>query len=62
VISVDPNQRTRVRYLLKRLDGVCKVLWRQRLDEGAGGAGGNAAPAAAAPAPAEPPAAADGGP
>ena len=55
VISVDPNQRNRVRYQLKRQDGVWKVLWRQRLDEGAGG-GGAAAP------PEEPPAAADGGP
>lgn len=55
VISVDPNQRNRVRYQLKRQDGVWRVLWRQRLGEGAGG-GGAAAP------PEEPPAAADGGP
>jgi hypothetical protein len=43
VISVDPNQRNRVRYQLKRLDGEWKVLWRQRLDdtrETRGGTGG----------------------
>lgn len=41
VISVDPNQRNRVRYQLKRLDGEWKVLWRQRLDDaGGGGAAG----------------------
>jgi hypothetical protein len=61
LISIDPNQRNRVRYQLKRQDGVWKVLWRQRLGEGAGG-GGAAAPGGAAAAPGEPPAAADGGP
>jgi hypothetical protein len=54
VVSVDANQRNRVRYQLKRQDGEWKVLWRQRLDEGASpGRGG----AAGAPPPAEPPAA-----
>lgn len=44
VISVDANQRNRVRYQLKRLDGTWKVLWRQRLDDNpaaGGGAGGS---------------------
>ena len=62
VVSVDPDQRNRVRYQLKRQDGVWRVLWRQRLDEG--GATGGASPPAAAEPPAgaaEPPAA-DGGP
>lgn len=69
VVSVDPNQRNRVRYQLKRQDGVWRVLWRQRLDEsGAPATGGASPPAAAEPsAPAEPPPAAgpppaDGGP
>lgn len=46
VISVDPNQRNRVRYQLKRLDGEWKVLWRQRLDDTGGGGGGGAGGAA----------------
>lgn len=69
VVSVDPNQRNRVRYQLKRQDGVWRVLWRQRLDESGAPATGGARPPTGAepPAPAEaPPAAgppaADGGP
>lgn len=68
VVSVDPNQRNRVRYQLKRQDGEWRVLWRQRLDEGGAPATGGAGPAAAVepPLPAEPPPgaeppAADGG-
>lgn len=40
VISVDQNQRNRVRYQLKRLDGEWKVLWRQRLDDAPAAGGG----------------------
>lgn len=65
VVSVDPNQRNRVRYQLKRQDGVWRVLWRQRLDESGKPATGGAGPPAAAEPPgppgAEPPAT-DGGP
>lgn len=47
VISVDPDQRNRVRYQLEREAGEWRVLWRQRIDDrgGAGdggGAGGDA--------------------
>jgi hypothetical protein len=66
VISVDANQRNRVRYQLKRQDGEWRVLWRQRTDAGATPRAGGAAAApeaetAPAPAPTAPPAA-DGGP
>jgi hypothetical protein len=64
VISVDADQRNRVRYQLKRQDGVWRVLWRQRLDAGATPRAGGAAAApeaGEAPAPMAPPAA-DGGP
>ena len=57
VVSVDPDQRNRVRYQLKRQEGEWKVLWRQRLDEsGAPATGGAGPPSAAEPPPA------DGGP
>lgn len=50
VISIDRNQRNRVRYQLKKGEGRWEVLWRQRLDEGrssGGGAGGGDAPGVA---------------
>jgi hypothetical protein len=62
VISVDPNQRNRVRYQLKRQDGEWKVLWRQRLGEAAGGGGAAAPGTAPGGGGTGPPAAADGGP
>lgn len=42
VISVDADQRNRVRYQLEREAGEWRVLWRQRVDDrgGAGGAAG----------------------
>ena len=43
VISRDPEQRSRVRYQVKREDGEWTVVWRQRIDD-AGEPGGAAGP------------------